>query len=124
MSQRSRRSAGMALALTLAVLALVSLVGAIVWARLHEARLHGPAEEHRTQALWLARSAAAAGKPLQREVPIGGGVATLVVRSAAGKTVAEVRMPRWGTAQVTVAAGQPWEERWDRNGYGGSTVSP
>jgi hypothetical protein len=113
-SPRTRRSAGLALALTLAVLALVSLVGLIVWARLHEERLARPAEEHRTQALWLARSAAAAGRPLQREVPLGGGAATLVVRGAAGKTVAEVRMPRWGTARVTVAPGQPWEERWER----------
>jgi hypothetical protein len=108
----SRRPSGFALALILAVLGILSCVSLIAWARLHEQRIARPLAEHRTQALWLARSAATTGRPLRREVPLGNVTATLVVRLADGKTTAEVRVARWGTAQVTVAPGQPWEERW------------
>ena len=108
-----RAARGFALALVLAVLALLGVVGAIVHAQLAARRQAQLGEERRAQALWLARSAAASQKPLQREVEVGGERAALVVRATAGRVEAEVRFGRWGRARVTAEGAQGWEERWE-----------
>ncbi len=113
MTPSRRRHSGFALALTLCLFALISCVSLIAWARLHEQRIARPLSEHRTQALWLARSAAAAGRPLQREVRVGGETATVAVRIANGRIIANAQLARGGIAEVTVTPGQPWQERWD-----------
>jgi len=110
---RPRAARGFALALVLAVFALLGVVGTIVYAQLSARQQVQRGGERRAQALWLARSAAAAGKPLQREVEVAGERAALVVRAPAGKIEAEVRLRRWGTARVTAAGSLGWEERWE-----------
>lgn len=112
------RPRGFALAAVLGLFVLLGVVAGIAWAQLSAQRLSRRAEEHRTQALWLARSAVFAGQPGTRELEVSGERATLVVRKTAAGTEAEVRFPRWGTAKVTEShpkdSGAGWEERWER----------
>jgi hypothetical protein len=109
--------------LVLGALAAVLAFAGVVWMRLDAERATRLSDERRVQALWLARSAAAAGRAGTREVLLSGGrarVITRVERSAGAPGVtAEVEVPGGGKARVEVRstpAGQPsgWQESYTR----------
>ncbi len=121
MSPRSAR--GSALVLVVAVLAGVAAVGAVLAVRLSVELDGRRADDRRIQALWLARSAAALGRPGKVEVAVGVDHArvttTVTPRGEGRKVTATVVLERHGTATVEAVIGKvgapvDWHERYDR----------
>ena len=107
---------GHALALLLASMAAVGSLWAIVVTRLGVEVEGRRDEDARLEALWLARSAAVAGGPVDRTVALSRGPARLrVVRVERGGVVATVDYGG-GRAEVTAWPGGSWEERYARAG--------
>jgi Tfp pilus assembly protein PilX len=123
MKPGAKRPRGHALLLLLAVMATLTALAAVVWMRLDVETRARSGDERRTQALWLARSAAEAGRPGKREVPLSNGTARVTTRmersGAAQVVIAEAELPGWGTARVEATkdrAGQSldWKESYTR----------
>ena len=121
--KRSRR--GYVLMVVLGALAALSVLGGVVWVRLSQEREGRRAEAWRTQALWLARSAAEDGRPGAWMVKVGREavrVSTRVERAGAGtRVVAEATLAARGSARVAVVrdgAGKKvdWQESYERVG--------
>lgn len=79
----SRRSRGHVLALALALLAALSALGGVLWARAQSAAAAARSEDLRVQALWLARSAARTGYSGAVQVELGRGKARVTSQAKA-----------------------------------------
>ena len=119
MSARRRR--GHVLGLVMAVLAALSALGGVLWARARSAAEAARGEDLRVQALWLARSAARTGYSGATQVELGRGKArvTSQVKAVVGglSVHAEAAVPT-GVARVDAvldARKKPlaWGERFD-----------
>src|SRR5205814_1509374 len=113
---------GHVLLLVLCIFTTVAALGLVLSHRLGEERDSRKAELRRAQALWLARGAAAAGKPGTQRVPIERGsepvnVNTRVYPVSGGtRVVTDVALHGWGSAEVEATldhTGKPtdWHER-------------
>ena len=103
---------GFAILAVMVVIACLGISGAIAWNHLASRRTAARAELRRTQALWLARSAAAARRPLQARLSIDGEEAKLSAAGAGSRFSAQASFARWGTAKVE-SDGKNWDERWE-----------
>ncbi len=102
----SRR--GHSLMLILIVLAMSAAAGTIFMTRLSGEQHGWHEQEVRSQALWLARSALAAGVSGQRQVTTPLGPATVVVERRGGRSTAQVAL-QGGRASVQ---SEPYRERY------------
>jgi hypothetical protein len=110
---------GHSLLLLMVVMAALLGLGAVVSQRLDGELAGRKDEDRRTQAIWLARSAASTAQPGERKVTVAGAVASVRVRSGAGKVEAEAALAGFGTARVEAvlgADGKPveWREQYER----------
>lgn len=111
----TRRTRGHAMALMLAVMAALGIVGGLTAQRVQQATAAKVREHARVQLLWLARSAVRHTPPGTRQVPALGGVRIEVERRGE-ETIARARAEA-GVATVALrsaAAGQPgaWSETY------------
>jgi hypothetical protein len=122
----TRRPRGAALLLILMAIIVATAAASVVLLRLSVEREGRQDEEQRTQALWLARSAALHGKSGSREIAIGKWKARVATRISSSKVTAEVTGPG-GVAKVeaTLSAGAPiaWDERYERAQVRSGTTS-
>jgi type II secretory pathway pseudopilin PulG len=107
------RPRGFTVGLVMAVIAIIAALSGVVMVRLGERRGSMRAELRRTQALWLARSAAEQKRALSRQVAVDGETAVVSARVAGGRVSAQASFSRWGTARVEAEGGKSWQERWD-----------
>ena len=119
MTRRTDR--GFAAGFLLAALALLLVIGAIVGTRHGIDRAASTDDDHRLQALTLARSAVLLRKSVARDVKLGDDTLRVDATGSGTKASATVKHPRWGTAKVdaTFDAGGnalTWTETFDRPG--------
>ena len=107
-------------ALLVLMVSLVALagLGTVISNRIDGRLARGQEDALRTQAIWLARSAAARARALDRQVPLPSGAARVRVSVLSGKVEAEARLPGHGTARAVVLLapdGRPrsWQESFD-----------
>jgi hypothetical protein len=108
-----RRHRGYALPITLAAIALLGALGFFVASQLMTQRLGTRAEEHRRQAIWLARTAAQAGLEGTHDVVVAGDRAHVKAWKKGSRVLVEATFPRCGTAHVEWENGV-WTEQYDR----------
>ena len=109
---KTKPTHGHALALVLVALAAIAGLGALVSNRLDSRISRAREDELRTQAIWLARSAAARGQAADRQVALHGASAHVRVTLSAGQVVAEAKIPGHGPARAT-ATTSDWHESFD-----------
>jgi hypothetical protein len=107
------RLRGFAILLVMAALIALGVLGSVVLGALGARQRAATGELRRTQALWLARSAASTGRPLQSQIALEGETASVVARVAGGRVTAQATFSRWGTARVEAERGKSWQERWE-----------
>ena len=110
---------GHALLLVLSGLAALGAASAVVASRFDGDLAARRSEDLRTQALWLARSAAATGAAGTLEVPLEHGSARVVTKVSGAAVEVEVTLAGTGTARASVRRGAAheileWSESFER----------